>query len=189
MSIFNLTPERVEEVTDKTTVICTNNEGSFSENKELENDSTRVIEEKSNDEGIKRDEKSIVLDGPLGHIYTKALNMIYANESAEMDTKLVFNEAIKEIQGDTEVNEGDNNDLYVLCVDGDNLDADEMVRSSDKLRLALDCKKNKDMLLSIESNGNVNLNTSLLEEFSNKLGVRVCFNRKSALEAIFSALK
>lgn len=136
------------------------------------------------DSNNEEDKKTIVLDGPLSHIYTQALNMVYANEAVNMVTHMMMEQ---------EEQDSDKNpygkDVYVYCCDGDKLTSDELVNTSNKLRIALDKKKYSKVLLSIECHGVVNSRIGLLHEYSASLGIPVSYTQSGSMNNIKSALE
>lgn len=130
------------------------------------------------------DKKTIVLDGPLSHIYTQALNVVYANEATNMLTQMMV---------DQEENETGKNpygkDVYVYCCDGNNLTNDDLMETSNKLRIALDKKKYSKVLLSIECHGVVNNRIGLLHDYSVSLGIPVSYTQSGSINNIKTALE
>jgi hypothetical protein len=125
--------------------------------------------------------KTVVMTGPLSKIYSEALNLVYGKESMNM----VDPEEIEVTNGQTDGDE--DRSLYVYTTDGDNLDGDEMVAASDKLRLALDSKKYKKVLLAVECK-TPSRKVALLHEMATSMGVNVVFSRYSALENMKACL-
>ena len=122
------------------------------------------------------EQKMIILDGPLGKIYTQALMVAYAKEGmASMMAKDYsdYKEDPEEVA-----------DVYMYCVDGDCLDSERLVEASDKLRLALDSKKYKSAVLTMECNsGRITERMGLLESFAFQIGIEVHHSRNNALES------
>lgn len=148
------------------------------------NDSTKTNEIPQDRAKEKTEEKTVVLDGPLSHIYTQALNMVYANEAVNMLTQMAVD--VEEKYGDDNLT--DNKDLYVYCCDGDKLNTDSLVETTNKLRLALDKKQYKNIIISVESiNGNSKI--ALLDEFSSALGIKVIYSRNRAIDNIRSIIQ
>lgn len=134
-------------------------------------------------DGIKEeDQKVVVMDGPLSKIYTEALNLALAKEAAsasgQTDIKVVFDEDI-EAQ-----NEENRKALYVYCCDGQDMDIDGTIDATDKLRIALDSGKYKNVLVAMESKRGITTKAGLVDEFARKMGAQVVFSRNTALEAI-----
>lgn len=127
--------------------------------------------------------KTVVMTGPLSKIYSEALNLAYGNESAMN----MLNPEDMELM-DEQAGGGDAKDLYVYTTDGDKLDGPEMVEAGDKLRLALDSKKYKKVLLAVEGK-NVSRKVALLHDLVSSMGVQVVFNRNSAIESMKACLK
>lgn len=147
---------------------------------------TEQITESSNtttNSDKEEDKKTIVLDGPLSHIYTQALNMVYANEVVNMVTHMMMDQ-----EEETDKNPY-GKDVYVYCCDGDKLTSDELVNTSNKLRIALDKKKYSKVLLSIECHGVVNSRIGLLHEYSTSLGIPVSYTQSGSMSNIKSALE
>ena len=128
-------------------------------------------------------QKTIVLDGPLSQIYTQALNIAYAKESMGMMLG-VYNELNKK---PSDSNEPD--DSYVYVINADDLDTNMLIQSSECLRVASTSGKYKNIILAIESHGNIGSKMQLLSEMGNALGAQVCFNRNGAIQSVLNALK
>lgn len=158
-------------------------------------------------------QKVIVLDGPLSHIYTQALNQVYKKydeNDPEIEVTTTSNEGfgqlltspitfikslnkqVKDNYVNTEENENNsNNSLYVYCCDGDSLKTDDSIEVSNKLRLALDSKKYKQVILAIEHNSTslVSNKLSLVIDFTKALGIEHYDNKDLLLESVISFLK
>lgn len=125
---------------------------------------------------------TIVLDGPLSHVYTQALNLVYAKEDTDSMVAMVMDQ-------NASATEVDEKDLYVYAVDGDSLDHTGLVDGMDKLRLALDSKAYKQVALAVECRTGVNGKVGLLEQFAAQAGVKVFVSRRSALEGFGVAVE
>lgn len=130
-------------------------------------------------EGKEAGEKTVVMTGPLSKIYSEALNMVYSKESAMTHhaNKLTAVDEDSNVQSDA----------YVYITDGDNMDGEELVGASDKLKVALDSKKYKDVLLAVECN-TVNNKAVLLYDMATSMGAKVVFTKGTGLEKIKAAL-
>lgn len=129
--------------------------------------------------------QTIVLDGPLSHIYTKALNLAYANEGTSSMVSLL--ESGHKSLDDPEEEGADSvtaDGTYVYCVDSDDLSNQGLVLSSECLRIAT--KKYKNVILALESSHVVNARTQLLGEMGEALGVKVCYSRNNAVQSLLS---
>ena len=129
---------------------------------------------------VPKEEKTIVLDGPLSRIYTQALNMAYAKEDVGAMGQMLMVTG----QGDPDEDEDDSRDLYVYCCDGDELTDEKVTEAADTLRIALDSKKYKSTAVAIECRGRVSDQLALLDQLSSQMGVKVFYRRKTAMEAI-----
>lgn len=174
MGVYNITLSDKEVATTKEAIDNQNN-----------NESTKVVEIPQDKAKEKTEEKTVVLDGPLSHIYTQALNMVYANEAVNMITQMAVDS--EEKYGEDKPS-NDNKDLYVYCCDGDKLDSDGLVEATNKLRLALDVRHHKNIIVSVES-VNPNNKVALLDEFSSSLGINVIYSRNKTIDNIRSIVK
>lgn len=170
MSIINLTPEEGQpDATD----------ASIKDAGQL---TTQPPEEVSDP---KSEEKIVVMDGPLSKIYTQALNLAYANEAAsasgQTDVKILFDDTIEE-------NGEPARDLYVYCCDSADIDNEDVIHGTDKLRLALDGRY-KQALVVMESHHAIKPIAGLLEEYACNTGVKVVFTRDLAIETIQQLLR
>lgn len=132
------------------------------------------------------EQQTVIMDGPLSKIYTQALNLVYAKEAAsasgQTDIKVLFDE---DIESSTEYHDA----LYVYCCDAGDMDINDALEGSNKLRLALDNKNIKSTYMVMESHRIVKPAAGLLEEYAVSSGVKVIFKRNIAIETICDALK
>lgn len=186
MGIINLLRE-------KEVSIDTSKKEDESKDESLDHDSEATINGVDKKEGSTeaKDAKHIVLSGPLSQMYTTALNMVYANE--DVASQIFMGGTIKKIEDKSMVDsagmleedtadEPDDHDLYVYCCDSD-MEQTDLVNVVDSLSKAV-TEGYKDIVLAIECDVRVSPKISLIEELSRKLGVKVCYSRKSALESI-----
>lgn len=174
MGVYNLTLKSTKPNED--------NSGVVPLDKETTED--KVVPQNKASEKI--EEKTIVLDGPLSHIYTQALNAVYANEAINMLTQMAVND--EDAYGKKDETNIHGKELYVYCCDGDKLDSEELVNATNKLRIALDKKEYKHVLVSVECM-NSNTKIALLDEFSSSLGIKVIYSRNNTIDNIKSAFK
>lgn len=127
-------------------------------------------------------EARVVLNGPLSNIYTKALNLVYANESVNMVTTAV--QTIVENEEEDRANP--DNGLYLYCC-GSDLNHNQLLEGTNKLRVALDSKKFKQVIVAVEDGDNRKV--ALLKEFGAAIGAKVCLGRQSAMAAVKDALR
>jgi hypothetical protein len=172
MGVYNITLKSADVLDDKSSETITKTETT----------EANVVPHDQASE--KKEEKTIVLDGPLSHIYTQALNAVYATEAINMLTEMSINE--DDTYGKKETNEK-GKDLYVYCCDGDRLDSGELANVANKLRLALDTKHYKNVVVAVECTA-VNNKIALLDNFTTDLGVKIMFNRNTAISKIKSVI-
>lgn len=170
MGIFNLTGNVNPEPSDSETVV---------QNVEPVKEHTDVIKPNEKLGDNSHETKTIVIDGPLSSIYTKALNMIYSKED-------LVNMIQDPYTDDEKVEE---KDVYVYCCSSDDIEENGVVAVSDKLRLALDSKRAKKIILAVECGQLVSDKIGLLDGFSSSIGVKLISSRSTALEVIKNSLK
>ena len=140
-------------------------------------------------EGSTPEEKTIVLDGPLSHIYTQALNAAYAIESNALEASMMsvafFKSLLPEEQEEAS-KEPYSDNTFVYCIDGNDL-SDGLVEGFESLRQA--AKVYKDLVVCIECGSVVNAKMQLMSEFSESLGAKVCYSRDNALKTVLSKVR
>jgi len=122
-------------------------------------------------------EMMITLDGPLSRIYTKALNLAYARESISMMTPeaLTINKAQQRAEDES---------TYVYAIDTTQMDMAKLVASTEHFRVALETGNYKNVIVALESDGNVTSKAQLFAQMAQSLGAKVCYSRNSAMRAI-----
>lgn len=130
-----------------------------------------------------KQEPTVVLDGPLGRIYTQALNLAYANEDTGTMAMIIdATQREKDAQGET-------GGVYVYAADADHLDTKELVKMQGWMEQNKK-SSNQNMVISLETHGNrVSPKSGLLEEIAKAYGATVHYSRKSAMGAIHTKLK
>jgi hypothetical protein len=155
-------------------------------------DGTMPLEVSKTDDGDTT--KHIVLDGPLSHIYTKALNMTYANEA--IASSFPLDSGTDQDESDATVSymlgatgevissaaTTDDTGMYVYCCSSD-LDQASLIDASDKLNRA-SREGYSEVMLVMESDGVVSPKAGLLDKMSSVLGVKVCYGRNTAIAVL-----
>ena len=186
MSIFNLSLDEskpavvLDETNENVSPTHINGNKSTSDTV-VTDDNVRVDKTGVNKESSEKG--NIVLDGPLSSVYTKALNMALSNEGMAA-TIFVNNEDTAKKKILEEETEG----VYVYCCNGDDLAKDDVGKIDKRLHLALDSKRFKNRIVAIECNNVITDQIGLLNNISTLSGATVCFDRKTALNAIRSSL-
>jgi hypothetical protein len=121
-------------------------------------------------------DKSIVLDGPLGHIYTKALDMVYAKEGMMASAPIV----------DTDITSDVDQGTYVYCCDADEVDSDVAMKAMESFKRAKGLNYCT-LILAAEVHksfikGSVSL--GVLEEYVDSIGGHTYYRRNTALERL-----
>lgn len=125
--------------------------------------------------------KLVIMQGPLGKIYTDALNLVYAQESQANDAVVVANE-LGELEEDSP-------DMFVYVTDSEYINKADISKEYGRLRLALDSKKFNKSVMVLESLGKINNKLVMLDEFARSKGMHVVYSRKTALEVISNGLR
>lgn len=138
--------------------------------------------------------KKIILDGPLSEIYTKALNMVFSNqteqatdsvsqETQQMDAVMVADiHAMNKEKIDAERIEAEKM-AYVYVTSSDDLTPDGIVSAFDDVRIALDSNRFAKTVVCIET---LDLSNStrveLLANMARNLGAKVFYTRNTAMK-------
>lgn len=188
MSVFDINPGNTSSA-----ITMTGETGSvINQDLHQEGSSTGLVN--NNTAVVKTDDntKTIVLDGPLSEIYTRALNIVYGN-NAEPDTSNVSQETqqmdsvlVADVHNYNKNKEAENKDnvdsAYVYVTDAKLLNIDELPETYDNIRVALDSKQFNKSVVCIESDGNSNnRNVELISQLARDFGARVFYNRDSTM--------
>jgi hypothetical protein len=146
-------------------------------------DPTGSLTPSAGDSGKK--EPMIVLDGPLGHMYTQALNLAYAKEDTGMMSMAYQNyrNQVKEVDG------VDANGTYVYAVDGSNMNQGGVLAATKDIQLAIAGKVFKHHVLVMEHHGIPNSKAQLLVEYAKGVGMKVIEKRTFSQESMKMALE
>ena len=140
-----------------------------------------------NPQGQDPEKATVVMDGPLGHIYTQALNLAFAKE----DTSTMFSVLMKKIQehgrADATKNPDpalvDENGTYVYAIGEKELDDVGLVTSLETIREAVKCGKYKKVVLAMEG-ASVSSKMQLLDQASREMGVTVCLTQNRLIQTV-----
>lgn len=140
------------------------------------------------------DKTTVIMDGPLSQIYTRALNIVYSKaadqtpslESAAIDSIMAASVLLDVKSKKEELMKQDEDGLYVYVTNNEVLpeDGGEVL---DNLRIALDHKPAKNILLAVEmiGSGKVTGTQCALEAYAHQSGIRVAHSK----DAVMSFLK
>ena len=142
---------------------------------QVEGEGTEVVEPK--EETVAK----VRVDGPLSNMFTEALQKVLSAESVGADTLV----AMKMLGEDEEKSDSD---LYVYCCDTDKMDNNELLDTTDKLRVALDSGKYKKVALVAE-HLTVNKKLVSLENYARAIGADVYFTNGKALGSVLGYRK
>jgi len=171
MSIFDLSA--LKSNIEQTSKPEENKQTQTNENSTQLNSSTELEKETKKDLRLE-----VALAGPLSHIYTQALNLVYAKENA-----IEFNVFNKEVKHE-------HKDVFVYCCDGSELDNETLTDANSKLRIALSEGYKKVIVAAeMDNSKKVNSTLTLLLESLDESKVKVYFFRKNALEAVKIAIE
>lgn len=179
MSIYNFNkPEPIEN-------IPVDNE---LKNTETDAQKDGLVKEIATQEG-KQDNKQkiVVVDGPLSHVYTKALNIALANESVQIVS--VTSPSASEINESSSPNSttgADNDDAEYVYVIGDKVLTDnEAMEAYNAISKAMCSGKYKKLHVAVEGalSNKMNKRTSLVLESCMKMGVNVIMKNRVGTEA------
>lgn len=144
------------------------------------------------DGGIKKegDKTTVVMDGPLSQIYTRALNIVFSKdadetpalESAAIDSMIATSMVLDVREKKAELMKEGDGGLYVYATDNEKL-PEEGGAVLDNLHLALDHKPASNVVLAVEmiGDGNISPMQVILEEYAQKSGIRVIHSKDAVM--------
>lgn len=152
-------------------------------------DHTNVDSNGNLDASSKKEEPTVVLDGPLGRIYTEALNLVYAKEeSSSMQMALVIDASRDRAKH--QIEEHPIQGTFVYAIDASDLTSEQVIKAADWMTERQKTESNPDMIISLETHhDNVSKKSKLIEDMAKAVGAKVVYSRRSAMEAISKSLK
>ena len=137
---------------------------------------TQVATVEKTEEGPKT--VNIVIDGPLSHTYTRALQVMFANESYDVTVNDVVNPG-----------ERSTADVYLYACADKVLDSDgNSVDETEKIRLALDSTNAKTKYVAMEHGGILTQRKVLCIDYLKSCGVSITNGREMALNRALRAI-
>jgi hypothetical protein len=115
-----------------------------------------------------KEDVAIVLDGPLSHIYTQALNKVFAKEEYEINYQSTFTNATD----------------YVFCSDG-NMDEDQFHTALSDIKIASESHST----ISIVLESKPNRKAELIQDMVKSINGKVYFSKEEAINDIVSRLR
>lgn len=141
-------------------------------------------------------EKTIVMDGPLSAIYTKALNLVYgktegdvvSTETQQMDAVLVADAHQFAIQKEEKVKDANEEDAAYVYVTDTNKLTENPTDSFDELRIALDMDTRATKAICIESVGVISSKAATILNYvsSHPSKTPVFYSRSSLIDFLQS---
>lgn len=141
------------------------------------------------------DERTITIDGPLGQVFTEALNQAFAKESSSYEVKQVpsLESYITDLRAYKNTQDAENPELiggigdYVYVVHGHFLEAGGLVEAFESISTAT--RNLKNVSLVFEHEMNVSSKAVDLIDFARSMNATVYSTRKAAVEAFVNKLK
>jgi hypothetical protein len=143
------------------------------------------------------DKTTVVMDGPLSQIYTRALNIVFSKdadqtpsmESAAIDSIMAASILLDVKAKKDELMKQDEEGLYVYATNNEIL-PEEGGEVLDNLRIALDHKPAKNIILAVEmiGDGKVTGMQCALEAYALQSGVRVVHSRGAVMSFLKNRL-
>lgn len=132
-------------------------------------------------------QKTILIDGPLSEIYTKALDTVYSqrmSENVSQETQQTDSVVIAQAGKYLEAKDGEDNDngVYVYVTDVDSLARNGISEALGNVRLALDMKNISTRALVLEHRGIKTSRVSILSNFAESNGMKVFHSRSDAIK-------
>lgn len=139
----------------------------------------------SSDANTANKEPMVVLDGPLGHLYTKALNLAYAKEDTGT-MSLAYQSYRSKVK---ETDDIDSNGTYVYVADGSRLTQADVVGATSDIQMAVSSGIFRHHILVLEHRDVPNPKAELLAQFANDVGMKVIQKRIFSQESMKMALE
>ena len=135
-----------------------------------------------------KEEPMVILDGPLGRIYTQALNLVYAKNTGDAaledtGTMALIIDAVQKEKDETPIK-----GTHVYAMDASDITPADNLQVSNWMtkKKSQDCG---DIIISLESHGGKVPKSDLIETMAKSIGAKVVYSRKSAMSVIDSKLK
>jgi hypothetical protein len=136
-----------------------------------------------------KDKTTIVLDGPLSAIYTKALNTLYAQgtkesvsqESQANDVITLAGALVAKEKQDVQDLANKQNCQFIYVTDNKEIEDRSLLDAYTTVQTAIDMQCFKEISVVMECNGNIKGASATFESFLNKAKVRVFYSRESAM--------
>lgn len=143
-------------------------------------------------EKLEKEEKpsknvEIVLTGPLGHIYTQALNALLSKEDAGTMLK-VFDEYESNDENSDE-NDYDDSKSYVYVADGSKLQQPDIVDAYNHILNFKNTYPKARIIVGLESEKGFSRASNTFDRCLTEMGVKVYYKRSSITDAISSIHK
>lgn len=121
---------------------------------------------------------NIVIDGPLSHTYTRALQVMFANESYDVTVNDVVNPG-----------ERSTADIYLYACADKVLDSSgNVIDETEKIRLALDNSSAKVKYVALEHSGVLTHSKITCMDYLKSCGVSIANGRQTALNRVLRAI-
>jgi len=127
--------------------------------------------------GAQGKEILITIDGPVGRVFTDALNKLLVAESYMMTGQAAEYQE-KKAKADEE--DGVGPDVHVLCFNSSDLTISDVVRISDEVTR----NTNREYIIALEGCSVVTNRIVLLDSLTSNKNVKVCFTQNQALSAV-----
>lgn len=131
----------------------------------------------------KKEEKpvEIVLAGPLGHIYTQALNVLLAKEDSTSMFKIYDEYEKEEVEDDDEY---DDTKSFVYVADASKLQQPEVVDAYNQIVKFKDTYPAAAIVVGLESNNGFTKAANVFDRCMTDLGIKTYYKRKTISDAI-----
>lgn len=128
--------------------------------------------------GAQGKEILITIDGPVGRVFTDALNKLLVAESYMMQQQLV---QYREGKKDSETEEAEEKpDVQVFCFNGPEVTMSDVVMISDEVTRNTD----QEYIVALEGCSTVTRSMALLDSLTTNKNLKVCFTREQALSTV-----
>lgn len=120
-------------------------------------------------------EKALVIDGPLGQLYTEALNQVYAKEASAALVETLYEKLEKEVDDGYDAS-------FLYVVDGPTIEGSGSLEAFESISRMLD--RGKTVYLCVEHRGNIGVKTGSLMSYAREHGVVVMSERNRMIDTL-----
>jgi hypothetical protein len=144
------------------------------------------VSDKKEEEGVikpKPADKMVRVDGPVGRIFTQALNQLLATEGYQ--TMIDFNEIAEVEENEDKAADRDTHPVEVHCYEADKLNNVEITQLLNRVTRHTD----RPFVIAVESSKGFSRSVRVLEAMREIPNITICYTQAAALRAVRSLIE